>query len=70
MDLEDRLSRLKNEIMAIKRDVTEKSAESEPKTMPADAQSLTISYKLDTLIAEYLRVKDKIQSLRAQGRIS
>lgn len=70
MDLEDRLSRLKNEIMAIKRDVTEKSAESEPKTMPADAQSLTISYKLDTLIAEYLRVKDKIQSFRAQGRIS
>jgi len=70
MDLEDRLSRLKGEILAIKRDVTDKNTESEQRTMPADAQSLVISYKLDTLISEYLRLKDKIQTLQAQGRIS
>ncbi|MBO8125911.1 MAG: hypothetical protein H0Z38_01600 [Firmicutes bacterium] len=68
MDLEKRLSRLKGEILAIKRNL-DVQGDPEVPAAAADSGAVTVSYKLDQLISEYLRLKEKIDSLKEQGRL-
>ncbi len=67
-DLEERLSRLKSEIIAVKQDFGGQAASLKPIAL-AESDAVAIGSKLDTLISEYLKVRDKVTALQEQGKI-
>ena len=67
-DLEERLSRLKSEIIAVKQDFGGQAASLKQISL-VDSDAVAIGYKLDNLISEYLKLRDKVTALQEQGKI-
>lgn len=68
MDLEERLSKLRGDILAIKRDLDLPSDMPTARPMPPANNAALVSYKLDTLISEYLRTRDRINAIQQESK--
>jgi phage shock protein A len=58
MDLQERLEQLKRDIEALRREIDGTS--DEPGSLPQREEAARASHKLDQLIAEFLRVRERL----------